>query len=220
MDDAILLCKESESIKHLYTVDKRLERVISEIGHISYSTPQDDFTFLVSTIIGQMLSNSVADVLTDRFFDLCNGVITPASIKALTDDEIRGIGLAYSKARFLRNLSTAVTEGTLNFTELKSLSDPEIIKRLTTIKGIGMWTAKMYLIFVLDRQDVLPYEDMAFIQSYKWLYKADDLSKEAVERKCKKWKPYSSIAARYLYRALDMGYTKTPFHLYKPLKRG
>ena len=73
----------------------------------------------------------------------------------------------------------------------------------------------MYLIFVLDRQDILPYEDAAFIQSYEWMYKTKDKSMESITRKCKKWKPYSSIAARYLYRALDMGLTKKVFHLHK-----
>ncbi|MCC8014242.1 MAG: hypothetical protein LIO87_03520 [Eubacterium sp.] len=83
------------------------------------------------------------------------------------------------------------------------------------ILGIGKWTAKMYLIFVLDCPDVLPVEDAAFLQAYKWLYKTEDCSEKSVYKKCKKWKPYSSIAARYLYRALDMGYTKKEFHLFK-----
>ncbi len=73
----------------------------------------------------------------------------------------------------------------------------------------------MYLIFVLDRPDILPTEDVAFLQAYEWLYKTKDRSKESVEKRCKKWKPYSSVAARYLYRALDSGLTKEEFHLYK-----
>lgn len=106
-------------------------------------------------------------------------------------------------------------EGDLNFKELEHLSDNEVISKLTSIRGIGTWTAKMFLIFVLDRQDVLPYEDQAFIQSYRWLYKREDCSKASVQKHCKKWHPYSSIAARYMYKALDLGLTKTEFHLYK-----
>ena len=82
-------------------------------------------------------------------------------------------------------------------------------RRLTKLRGIGEWVAHMYLIFVLDRQDILPTTDVAFIQVYEWLYKT------SVEKKLKKWKPYSSIAARYFYRALDEGYTKEEFHLFK-----
>ena len=88
------------------------------------------------------------------------------------------------------------------------MTDEAALKELVSLHGIGIWTAKMYLIFVLDRQDILPFEDVAFLQSYKWLYKAEDVSKASIEKKCKKWKPYSSIAARFLYRALDMGFTK------------
>ena len=80
---------------------------------------------------------------------------------------------------------------------------------------VRLWTAKMYLIFVLNRQNILPIEDVAFLQSYKWMYKPDDVSKESVVKKCKKWSPYSSIATRYLYCALNMGFTKEEFHLFK-----
>ncbi len=73
----------------------------------------------------------------------------------------------------------------------------------------------MYLIFVLNRQDVLPWEDGAFLQSYRWMYKTEDSSRKAVEQKCRKWKPYLAIAARFLYRALDEGFTKSEFHLFK-----
>ena len=103
----------------------------------------------------------------------------------------------------------------LILSELQNLSNDEVIKKLTSLRGIGLWTAKMYLIFVLNRQNVLPVEDVAFLQSYKWMYKTDDISKNSVIKNCKKWSPYSSIAARYLYRALDTGLTKNEFYLYK-----
>nr|DAO73628.1 MAG TPA: 3-methyladenine DNA glycosylase [Caudoviricetes sp.] len=73
----------------------------------------------------------------------------------------------------------------------------------------------MYLIFCLNRQDILPYEDVAFLQGYRWAYKTDDCSPSSIQKRCKKWKPYSSIASRYMYRALDTGLTKMEFHLYK-----
>lgn len=91
----------------------------------------------------------------------------------------------------------------------------DVIKKLTSVRGIGNWTAKMYLLFVLGRQDILPYEDGAFLQSYRWMYRTDECATQAVLKRCKKWKPYSSIASQYLYRALDMGLTKTEFHLNK-----
>ena len=96
--------------------------------------------------------------------------------------------------------------------------DDVVVKKLKRIKGIGNWTAKMYLLFVLRRDNVLPYEDGAFIQGYRWLYNTTDLSVESVKKRCKKWEPYSSLAARYMYKAVDYGLTKYPFHLYKDLE--
>ena len=98
---------------------------------------------------------------------------------------------------------------------MKNLSDQEIITQLTRFHGIGNWTAKMFLLFVLDRPDILPVEDGAFLQTYRWMYKTSDCSEKSVNKKCKKWKPYSSIASRYFYKALHMGLTKEEFHLFK-----
>ena len=98
--------------------------------------------------------------------------------------------------------------------KLDSMSDQEVIRGLTKQNGIGTWTAKMYLVFVLDRQNVLPCEDIAFLQGCKWAYKTDDISKQSVEKRCRKWRPFSSIAARF-FKALDMELTKEELHLYK-----
>ena len=94
------------------------------------------------------------------------------------------------------------------FDKLSTLPDEKILEQLTALRGIGMWTAKMYLIFVLDRPDVLPYEDGAFLQVYRWLYQTDDNAPKGIQQQCQGWHPYSSLAARYMYRALDMGLLK------------
>jgi len=116
---------------------------------------------------------------------------------------------------YIRSLTNAVEAGEIVFEDLATVSDELVINKLTKIRGIGKWSAKMYLIFALDRQDILPTEDVAFLQSYEWLYNTKDRSEEAVKKKCKKWSPYSSIATRYLYRALDMGLTKDKFCINK-----
>ena len=115
----------------------------------------------------------------------------------------------------IRALTDSVIDGTLDFNSLVHLSEAEVIKKLTNLHGIGMWTAKMYLMFVLDCPDILPVEDGAFLQTYRWLYKADNCMPDAVNKRCRKWKPHTTIASRFFYRALDMGLTKTEFHLYK-----
>lgn len=215
MPNTITLTPESESIQYLCKKDKRLAKVISTIGPISYHPYDDGYAFLVHEIIEQMLSVKAGAKIYERLETLCAGSITPGAINRLSDEEIRSTGTSSAKVSYIRSLTAAVISGALDLSSLVSMTDSEIIKTLTAIKGIGNWTAKMYLIFVLDRPDVLPTEDVAFLQAYQWLYKTDDRTPESVRRKCKKWKPYSSIAARYLYRALDGGYTKEEFHLFK-----
>jgi len=215
MSEIIRLDINTDSIKYLCTKDKRLAKVISMVGTITYEPYKDSYRFLIKTIIGQMLSNKVADIISERLEVLCNGTINPNIISNLSNDDIRSIGISKSKVSYIRNLTEEIKSGNIDLSEFPCLPDKEIINKLTSIRGIGHWTAKMYLLFVLDRQDILPYEDIAFLQGYKWVYKTDNYTPAAVSAKCKKWKPYSSIAARYLYRALDSGLTKEGFHLYK-----
>lgn len=215
MANTITLTSDSESIRHLCKKDKRLARVISSIGPISYLPYVDGYAFLVHEIIEQMLSIKAGAKIYARLEDLCVGNITASTINSLSDEQIQSIGTSAAKVSYIRSLTQAIDSGTLNLAELPKRDDKEIIKALTSVKGIGNWTAKMYLIFVLDRQDVLPTEDVAFLQAYEWLYKTTNRSPATIISKCQKWKPYSSIAARYLYRALDLGLTKKEFHLFK-----
>ena len=210
-----ILNTHTQSVQYLIKKDKRLARVIDMVGEISYKPYDNSYSFLISQIIGQMLSAKVSDILYARLQNLCSNNITPKSISELSDEQIKSIGISNSKVRFIRELTISVVEGKLDFEKIKLMDDESAIKYLTNIYGIGKWSAKMYLIFALDRQDILPYEDVAFLQAYKWLYKVNVASPEMVIKKCKKWKPFSSIAARYMYRALDMGYTKEEFSLNK-----
>ena len=182
------------AIQHLCACDKHLAKAIAMVGPLDYQVVPDGYAFLVSQIIGQMLANHVA---------------------ALSDAAIRQVGLSRSKVAYIRHLTTAVTTGTVDFARYPTLSDQAVIANLTQIKGIGQWSAKMYLIFALDRPNVLPYEDGAFLQGYGWVYKTRDYRASAVQKKCHKWQPYASYAARYLYKARDLGLTKHPFHLFK-----
>lgn len=162
-----------------------------------------------------MLSVEAGAKIYGRLQKLCHGNISIDSVISLSDQQIKSIGTSTAKVSYIRNLTTAIKDDVLDFSKLKELSDEEAIEQLISIRGIGSWSAKMFLIFALNRQDILPYEDVAFLQSFQWLYKTNSRSKEIVLKKSKKWKPYSSIAARYLYRALDEGLTKKPFHLFK-----
>lgn len=216
MSELINLSFQTESVIYLKNKDKRLAKLIDTIGEITYLPYQGDpYLFLLDTIIGQMLSKKVANCICERVHNLCNGKVSPYKISNLSIEQLRSVGVSYSKSEYILNLTSAVIDKKINFTELPSFNDETVLKKITSIRGLGNWSAKMYLIFVLNRPNILPYEDGAFLQSYSWLYKTDDIRPTSIKKRCKKWEPYSSIASRYLYKALDTGLTKDEFHLYR-----
>lgn len=200
--------KNDYRISYLKKRDEKLGWLIDMVGEISYWKTEDYFEFLIDEIVGQMLSNQVAKNLRDKLQNCCGGKITPDAVLNLSNENLRGIGLAYSKVQYIHNIASLVKSGDVILDDLGNYNDEEVVQYLTSIKGIGPWTAKMFLLFALERPDVLPYEDKAFLQAYKWLYRTDDIRVEAVKRTCCNWTPYSSLAARYMYRALDGGFTK------------
>jgi DNA-3-methyladenine glycosylase II len=205
---SIRITEKSDSVRHLSSVDGKMKSLIRSIGAIEYHCDFDSYEFLVKTIIGQMLSNKAADVITQRFEKICGGVVTPQAVSGLSVADLRGVGLSNSKAGFILQLTENVLSEKLNFSIFEAMSDAEVLKALTALNGIGPWSAKMYLIFMLCREDVLPYEDGAFLQAYSWLYPMVGQKPSEIAAACAHWCPYSSIAARYLYKALDMGMTK------------
>ena len=213
--DKILLNLDTPAIQYLCRKDKRLTRVIEMVGEIEYTPPSDAYAFLVHEIIEQMLSIKAGAKIYQRLLELCNGEINAQIISNLSDDEMRSIGTSGQKVKYIKSLTSAIISNQINLDTLHNMSDSEVIATLTSIKGIGTWTSKMFLIFVLNRPDILPYEDGAFLQTYRWMYKTSDCNPVSIKKRCKKWKPYASIASRYLYRALDLGLTKKEFHLFK-----
>jgi len=204
----MIISTDSPAVLHLKKKDKRLAAVIDAIGDIECGEHLDAFSFIAKEIVEQMLSIKAANCIRRRIAGMIGGEFTPEAILRLTQDDLRAAGMSRNKADYLLGFAAAVAEGRLDLEELPGLPDDEIMKRLTAIRGVGSWTAKMYLLFILQREDVLPFEDGAFMQSFRWLYGMKNPSRETVIKRCKKWKPYSSIAARYMYRTLDMGMTK------------
>ena len=196
---------DSPEIKTLCAADVRLSILIRHYGDLTYSLHADAFAFLIETIIGQMLSSKVADVIAARFYDLCDNNVAAETVSKLHTSELRVIGLSKQKAEYILKLAAMSLANPSFFDELQDVPDDVVVKSLTSLRGIGTWSAKMYLIFVLDRMDVLPYEDGAFLQAYKWLYTTDDIKPQVIKQRCAPWSPYASLAARYFYRALDGG---------------
>ena len=151
-----------------------------------------------------MLSSKAAAAITARLYTLCGGALCARRSWGWIFRVARHWAVN-TKAVSLLRLAELVRDMPDYLSGLHALPDHQVIKRITALYGLGPWSAKMFLIFVMDRLDVLPYEDGAFLQAYQKLYKTDDVKPAAVCERCAHWSPYASLAARYLYRALDGG---------------
>src|SRR5574344_2057081 len=128
--------------------------------------------------------------------------IKPSNILRISDHELRKLGLSYSKILYIKELAINIVENNINFKKIKGLSDDEIIGVLTSVKGIGRWTAEMYLIFSLGRENVIPREDGTIKRTIKWLYDLETLpTKSEIERIFQKWNGYSTIVSAFLWKS-------------------
>ena len=201
-----VLTQESPAVRYLCDRDERLSHLVAAMGSVECRPPSESpFAFLVHEIAEQMLSVKAAERIFGRITSLCPAGVSPDAIACLSIEQLRGCGVSTRKAAAILSLARAVLSGELDLAALEAMSDADVTAKLTSLRGIGSWTAKMYLIFVLEREDVLPFEDGAFLQAYRWLYESADCSRRAVEERCAAWKPHSSAAARFLYQALDTG---------------
>jgi DNA-3-methyladenine glycosylase II len=169
-------------------------------------SPDDHYGALVRAIIGQQLSTQVARVMNDRLLERYDGrPPTPAEVLAEEPEELRAaIGLSRAKVTFLRSLAEHVEDGSLELERMGSLPDEDVIAELVAVKGIGEWTAHMFLIFHLERPDVLPVGDLGVRAAIRDAYGLQELPGPAeMERIATPWRPHRSTAARFLWRSLD-----------------
>lgn len=191
---------------YLKTTDPLLANVMEAVGPLTHYLETDGFAFLVEAIVGQMLSTKAADTIAKRVRNLAGGELKPELLSLTDEQALRGCGLSGRKARTILDLASYLCTHKEALSQLGTLSDDECMKELTKHTGIGAWTAKMYLIFVLDRPDILPYEDGALRQAFFSVYGTN--KEEAIKQRGRLWSPYCSIASRYLYRYLDLGLTR------------
>lgn len=190
---------------HLSSVDERMSRIISKLGNLNFKLSHDLFFSLIESVISQQLSPKAADSIIERFVSLFPGKkVTPGRLNVLSDDMIRSCGVSRQKISYIKNLAEAISEGFLNLNQLRLLNDDEVVERLTRIKGVGTWTAKMILIFTLGRTDILPLEDVGVINAMQRVYVLDEKhAREAYERISDPWHPYCSVASLYLWKLRD-----------------
>ncbi|CAI6080618.1 DNA-3-methyladenine glycosylase family protein [Cohnella sp. JJ-181] len=193
---------------YLRQADPVLAKLIERIGEIRLTASDSPYESLIGSIVSQMLSAKVAAVIRQRLSTLNGGPLTPAAALALDDDAMRGAGLSYAKIRSIKDVSARTLSGELDYEALSVMPEPEAVAHLAKAKGIGRWTAEMFLIFSLGRPDVLSLGDAGLQRAAQWLYSLADPSEApgCLERHAVKWRPYRSIACLYLWRAIDDGY--------------
>jgi DNA-3-methyladenine glycosylase II len=193
-------------VEHLCYADMRLAKIIKEIGHFSMKVKEDSFQALIEAIIYQQLNGSAANSIYNRFLTYYKDRIpTPDQIISSSDLELRPrVGLSRMKIAYLKDLATHIVDCRLNLIDLPGMKDEEIITQLTKVKGIGRWTADMFLIFCLARKDILPVTDLGLRNAIKRTYLLAELpTPNTMIDIANPWKPYRSVAKWYLWKSLS-----------------
>jgi DNA-3-methyladenine glycosylase II len=193
------------AIVHLKKADPVLAEIIERVGPYRMQFRDPAFSTLVRSIVYQQLSGRVALRILERLLDLLpERQLTPEAILALAVEQMRACGLSGQKTKYIRDLAARTFAGELDFTLLPGMGDDEVIAALTQVNGVGVWTAHMFLIFALQRPDVLPVGDLGIRTAMRKAYRMRALPKpERMEKIARAWRPWCSVASWYLWRSLD-----------------
>ncbi len=192
-------------IRYLKRNDPILARIISRVGPVKFELDDDHYEAVVGSIIYQQLAGSAARAILNRFKQLYGGRIpSPREYLATDVEKLRGSGLSPQKISYIKDLAERLENGTLDLKRLENLPDEEALNQLDAVRGIGRWTAEMYLIFKLGRTDVLPVDDLGLRKAAQKAYRLRKLpTRDRFEQLAEKWHPYSSISTFYLWKSLE-----------------
>ncbi|PSQ24967.1 DNA-3-methyladenine glycosylase 2 family protein [Halobacteriales archaeon QS_9_67_17] len=179
--------------------DPKLAPLIDEHGELGLDPADDPFARLVVSVCNQQLSTASAAAIEERLFDRFE--VTPDAMLAADEAALRDVGLSEQKVGYVRNIAEAFRDGDLSVDRLDAMDDDEVKAALTEITGVGEWTAEMFLIFVLAREDVFPVGDLGIRKGMATLYGFDETDRAGMSEHATRWKPYRSYASRYLWRA-------------------
>ena len=191
--------------------DKEMHVLINKFGRPDFNIGHDYFKSLLRSIIFQQLSGKAAQTIFDRFVNLIpvKSNLCPNEVLRLEKDDLRRAGLSFQKINYVRNLADYFENNSFQKKDVEKMTDEEISKDLTQIKGIGQWTVDMFLMFTLNRADILPYKDLGIQKGIMKIMNMSNLpSKEEMENCSKKWRPYRTIACWYLWRISDEKFAK------------
>ena len=194
-----------KAVNHLKKSDPILSAIIERVGPCRMEFGPPEFHSLAEAIVYQQLNGKAAVTIFKRFAALAGDPVTPEGILKLTDAQLRSVGLSKQKSSYLKDMAGRAARSELDFTRLPGMTDDEVIKHLTQVKGVGVWTAHMFLMFTLRRPNVLPTGDYGIQMAIKKHYQKRKMPKPEVMAKiAKSWEPYRSVACWYLWRSLDI----------------
>jgi DNA-3-methyladenine glycosylase II len=194
-----------KAINHLKKSDPVMRGIIERVGPCRIEYGPAEFHSLAEAIVYQQLNGKAALTIFKRFAALAGEPLTPEGIAKLTAEQMRSVGLSKQKSSYLRDMAERAIRRDLDFIRLPEMTDEEVIKHLTQVKGVGVWTAQMFLMFSLKRPDVLPTGDFGIQMAIKKHYNKRKIPKPVhMEKIAKPWEPYRSIACWYLWRSLDI----------------
>lgn len=205
-----------KAILHLKKVDPVMAAIIEKVGPYRMSKDEPSFASLAEAIVYQQLHGKAAATIFKRLTDLTGLPLTPEGVLKLSEQQMRGAGLSKQKLSYLRDLAAKAQSREVDFSAFGELPDEEVIRQLTQVKGIGVWTAHMFLMFSLQRPDILPVGDLGIQMAIRKHYlsksrngnskrrKFKPLKAKQMEKVAKCWAPYRSVACWYLWRSLDV----------------
>lgn len=185
--------------------DKNIAPLVETWGScdIKPKLEKDYFARICGNIIGQQLSGRVADIIEDRFVKAVGGKVTPANVQMADDQKLRDCGMSWGKVSFVKDLAAKTISGELKTNMLDKLSDEEVVKEMVAVKGIGRWTAEMFLMFTLARPDIFPVDDLGIKKGFEKVIGKKWDKKNAAKFADKNWKPWRTVASWYLWRSLE-----------------
>jgi 3-methyladenine DNA glycosylase/8-oxoguanine DNA glycosylase len=203
-----------KALQHLKRADPVLAEIMQRVGPFRMQWREPSFESMVRSIVFQQLAAKAAATIFDRLLATCLGPpaepvgngcgIAPEHILALREDQMRACGLSRQKSDYIRDLAARTQAGEIDFARLVEMSESEVIETMTRVKGIGIWSAQMFLIFALQRPDILPTTDYGIRAAMKRSYRKRILPRpEQMEKIAQPWRPYRSVACWYLWRSLD-----------------
>ena len=193
-------------INYLSSLDKNLSNFLKQFDVPVLPIEEDYFWSLTRSVIYQQISGKAAKKISDRYLKLFSkgSKMSPVDVIKIDIEKIQNVGISRQKSGYIKNIANAFDEGLVNETQLHKLSDKEIIDQLVKIKGVGRWTAEMFLIFTLRRPDVFPVTDLGVQKGFQIYYDLDELpSIDMMNEKSENWKPYRTIMSLYLWLAVE-----------------